>query len=43
MGVFPAKVYWTVVWPAVLLTTLVNIIIAVIIYIPAKALYLKNA
>jgi hypothetical protein len=43
MGVFPAKVYWTVVWPAVLLTTLVNIIIAVILYIPAKALYLKNA
>jgi len=43
MGVFPVQVYWTVVWPAVLLTTAVNIIIIVILYMPAKALYLKNA
>lgn len=43
MGVFPVKVYWVVVWPAVLLTTLVNLVIACIVYIPAKALYTKNA
>ncbi len=43
MGIFPAKVYWTVVWPAVLLTTLVNIVIVVILYIPAKTVYSKNA
>ncbi len=42
LGVFPVQVYWTVVWPVLLLTTLVNLIIAVILYIPAKSLYMRN-
>jgi hypothetical protein len=39
LGIFPFQVYITAGWTQVLLSTLSSIIIDVILYLPAKALY----
>jgi ABC-type antimicrobial peptide transport system permease subunit len=39
LGIFPFQVYITAGWVQVLLSTLSSIIICMILYLPAKALY----
>src|SRR5512142_700536 len=42
MGFTPPTAYWTIAWPSVLLSTLSGIVICMVLYPPAKALYEKQ-
>jgi hypothetical protein len=43
MGITPWLAYWTILWPTVLLSTLSGIVITMIFYPPAKAMYERQA
>jgi hypothetical protein len=43
LGFTPWTAYWTVAWPSVLLSTLSGIVICMVLYPPAKALYERQA